>query len=91
MTNPLVRVPRLRLTGNEQLLAYVLQRGVVARRRTRLEEELQPVRLDENLAVHGDPDVSGAIQDVYVVVGVAGVDENSSSSSSHASILFSIY
>ncbi len=72
----LVRTPGGLLALEDRLRAHVLRRDVVARWQPRLEEHSGPLGLGDDLAVDADPDAPRALQDVYPVVGVAGVDED---------------
>jgi hypothetical protein len=75
-SHALVRAPGVLIAREEHLLADVLGRDVVARRQSGLEEDPGPLRLGDDLPVHADLDVTGAIQDVDPVVRIAGVDED---------------
>jgi hypothetical protein len=54
-----LRALGLLVARDERLLANVLWWDVVARRQSDLEEEFGPLRLGDDLAVHGDLGVAG--------------------------------
>ncbi len=70
---PLYGQTVFRLARDEQILTNVLRRDVVTRRQAGLEEELRPVGLGDDLCVHADPDVPGALEDVHPMVRAVGM------------------
>jgi len=75
-SDTLVGTLGLLLALDEHILAHVFGRDVVAGRQDGLEENPWTIRLGYDLAVHADPDVTGALEDVHPVVRVPGMDED---------------